>query len=225
MRQALVAEDDPAVRRLVATLLGHEGFSVAECGHGRDAVANAREHDVDLIVLDVDMPMLDGVEACRRIRAFSDAYVILLTGKATEFDKLVGFSAGCDDYVTKPFSAAELMARVRALLRRPRMREPATGNGLRRFGDLVIDAPAREVQVGDRTVELTRTEFDLLDALSASPRLAFSRSQLIARVWGEDWFGDDHLVDVHISNLRRKLGDPRFISTVRGVGYRMSAGA
>jgi DNA-binding response OmpR family regulator len=130
--------------------------------------------------------------------------------------------------VTKPFSAAELLARVRALMRRPRERA-ATEDGLRRFGDLTVHVHAREVTRGGEPVDLTRTEFDLLEALSGSPRLAFSRPRLIERVWGADWFGDDHLVDVHISNLRRKLGDdpaaPRFVSTVRGVGYRMGSGS
>ena len=146
--------------------------------------------------------------------------------RADEVDKIVGLSTGADDYVTKPFSPGELVARVRALLRRPRGETPSTS--ARRFGDLVIDPLAREVRQGDRLVELTRLEFDLLDALSDSPRVAFSRAQLLERVWGPTWFGDEHVVDVHIANLRRKLGDdgaaPRYVRTVRGVGSRMGPG-
>jgi DNA-binding response OmpR family regulator len=144
-------------------------------------------------------------------------------------DKLVGLSVGADDYLTKPFSPRELVARVKVMLRRPR-----TGGGAglaaepRRFGPLSVDAQAREVQLDGRPVELTRTEFDLLDALSAEPRRALSRSQLIAAVWGEGWVGDPHLVDIHIGHIRRKLDDdvanPRFIRTVRGIGYRMGPG-
>jgi DNA-binding response OmpR family regulator len=219
---AVVAEDDDSTRLLVTSLLAQEGFAVAECGDGRGVVDLVRQRAPDLVVLDVELPALNGIEACRRIRAFSDVFVVLLTGKETEADKLVGFSAGCDDYVTKPFSPAELTARVRALQRRL----SSDGNGrVRSFGALSIDPQAREVLLDGRPIELTRTEFDLLATLSGSPRLAFSRSQLIEAVWGADWFGDDHLIDVHISNLRRKLGSPRFIHTVRGVGYRMGAGA
>ena len=211
---------------LVTALLAQEGFTVADCGDGRAAVDLTRERDPDLVVLDVGLPSQSGVEACRRIRDFSDAYVILLTGKGTEADKLTGFSAGCDDYATKPFSAPELIARVRAIQRRLRTNGGvAARNEVRSFGALSIDPLAREVVVDGRAVELTRIEFELLAALSGSPRLAFSRANLIEAVWGADWFGNDHLVDVHISNLRRKLGDPGYITTVRGVGYRMGAGS
>ena len=224
--QALVADDEPAVLGLVATLLRQDGFAVSGCEDGHVAVDLARQLEPDLIVLDVDLPSLDGVEACRRIRAFSEGYVILLTALQSEDDKLAGFAAGCDDYVAKPFSGPELIARARAGLRRLRAAS-AADDGIRRFGRLSIDPRAREVLVGGRRAELTRTEFDLLEALSGSPRLAFSRRRLIEEVWGADWFGDDHLVDVHVSNLRRKLGDDakRYITTVRGIGYRMGPGA
>jgi DNA-binding response OmpR family regulator len=172
------------------------------------------------------LPGIDGVEACRRIRAFSDAYIIMLTAKSDEVDKLVGLSVGADDYLTKPFSPRELVARVRAMLRRPRV--AVVGPDLRRFGELEVDPAGREVRVDGRPVELTRTEFDLLDTLSAQPRVAFSRRQLLEHVWGGDWYGDDHVIDVHVGNLRHKLGDdataPRYIRTVRGVGYRMGGG-
>jgi DNA-binding response OmpR family regulator len=171
---------------------------------------------------------MDGIEVCRRIRTFSDAYVIMLTARRDEVDKLVGLSVGADDYLTKPFSPRELVARIRAMLRRPRAGGPAEARPLRRFGALEIDPAGREVRIGGTEVELTKVEFDLLDALSAEPRVAFSRRRLTERVWGGDWYGDDHVVDVHIANLRRKLGDeaarPRYIRTVRGVGYRMGTG-
>jgi DNA-binding response OmpR family regulator len=151
----------------------------------------------------------------------------MLTAQDTELDKVVGFEAGADDYVTKPFSVAELVGRVKAVLRR-------AGGGTksstpkRTFGALTLDPLAREVTLDGVTLELTRIEFDLLATLTAQPRVAFSRAQLLERVWGENWFGDDHLVDVHVSNLRRKLADdprsPDFVCTVRGVGYRMGAG-
>jgi DNA-binding response OmpR family regulator len=170
------------------------------------------------------LPKVDGIEACRRIRTFSDAYIVMLTARAEEVDKIVGLSIGADDYLTKPFSPRELVARIRAMLRRPRAAEAGT-EPLRRFGDLTIDRAAREALRNGVPVELTRIEFDLLDALSESARLVLTRSQLLERVWGPSWFGDDHVVDVHIANLRRKLGDdprsPRYVRTVRGVGYRM----
>jgi DNA-binding response OmpR family regulator len=221
---AVVAEDDITTRLLITALLTQEGFSVSECDDGRRVVELVRELEPDLVVLDVGLPSQDGVEACRAIRAFSDTYVIMVTGLASEADMLVAFAAGCDDYMSKPFSPAELVARIRALQRRvgaPR----EDGNGIRAFGPLQIDLQAREVVLAGRQVELTRIEFDLLAALSGAPRLAFTRTRLIEEVWGADWFGNDHLVDVHISNLRRKLGSPEFIATVRGVGYRMGAGA
>jgi DNA-binding response OmpR family regulator len=225
--RALVVEDEAPLARLVARYLEREGFMVSLCEDGERAVELAREQDPEVIVLDLMLPGVDGIEACRRIRAFSDAYIVMLTARAEEADKIVGLSTGADDYVTKPFSPGELMARVRAMRRRPRMTggEPAP---LRRFGDLVVDPAAREVRRGDRPVELTRLEFDLLAALSARPRVVFSRRQLLERAWGVDWVGDEHLVEVHIANLRRKLGDdphnPRYVCTVRGVGYRMGPG-
>jgi DNA-binding response OmpR family regulator len=224
----LVVEDAVDVRKLVAGLLDREGLSVVQCDDGVDCVEMVRACAPVLVVLDIDLPSQSGIEACRRIRDFSDAYVLMLSGKDGEVDKVVAFEAGADDYVTKPFSPAELIARVRALRRRPRNGNGAAADDRRQFGPLVIDADAREAWLDGAELQLTRTEFDLLDALSSAPRMAFSRSQLLERVWGESWFGDDHLVDVHVSNLRRKLGDdprgPRFVCTVRGVGFRMGTG-
>jgi DNA-binding response OmpR family regulator len=191
-------------------------------------VATAREVRPDVIVLDLMLPGIDGVEACRRIRAFSDAYVIMLTAKSDEVDKLVGLSVGADDYLTKPFSPRELVARIRAMLRRPRADVSGSDVDIRRFADLEVDVAGREVRVHGRVVELTRTEFDLLEVLTAQPKVAFSRRQLLEHVWHGEWYGDDHVIDVHIGNLRRKLGDdaaqPRYVRTVRGVGFRMGPG-
>jgi DNA-binding response OmpR family regulator len=181
------------------------------------------------VVLDIGLPGIDGVEVCRRLRTFSDAYVVMLTGRQDEVDKLIGLSVGADDYLTKPFSPRELVARIRTMLRRPRTTAgDAREEGVHQFGALRLDPVAREVRVDDRVVELTRTEFDLLAALAARPRQAFTRRQLIDAVWGGDWVGDEHLVDIHIGHARRKLGDdpadPRYVRTVRGVGYRMGPG-
>lgn len=226
--RALVVDDEPPLVRVVSGYLAREGFDVVTAADGEAAVTKAREHEPDVVVLDLMLPGIDGIEVCRRLRSFSNAYVIMLTAKAEEVDKLVGLSVGADDYLTKPFSPRELVARVRAMLRRPRTPQHPDGGTARRFGDLEIDPAAREVRLGGRLIELTRTEFDLLDTLSAHPRVVFSRRQLLDHVWSGEWYGDDHVIDVHVGNLRRKLGDdaghPRFIRTVRGVGYRIGPG-
>jgi DNA-binding response OmpR family regulator len=222
----LVVEDSVEILDLVTDLLRAEGFEVRTSMDGEAALDVARAYDPDLVVLDLNLPGIDGVQVCQRLRAFSQAYVLMLTAKGEEIDKVVGLSVGADDYVTKPFSPRELVARVQALLRRARVEEPVSRE--RVFGDLVVDAEAREVRVAGTPVELTRIEFDLLETLSATPRMAFSRRQLQEAVWGEDWYGDDHAIDVHVSNLRRKIEadprSPRYVKTVRGVGYRMGDG-
>ena len=227
-RRALVVDDEVELGRLVGDYLSREGFAVDVVRNGADALASARSAEPDVVVLDLMMPGIDGVEVCRQLRTFTDAYVIMLTARADEVDKLVGLSVGADDYVTKPFSPRELVARIKAMLRRPRVGQQPEPGPVRRFGDLAVDPEAREVTVAGRPVELTRLEFDLLEALSSRPRLVFSRRQLIERVWGPGWGGDEHVVDVHVARLRRKLGDdptaPRFVLTVRGVGYRMGTG-
>jgi DNA-binding response OmpR family regulator len=232
--RVLVVDDEESLAKVVASYLERDGHEVSCVVDGLAAVEAARAQRPDVVVLDLGLPGLDGIEVCRRLRTFTDCYVVMLTARADEVDKLVGLGVGADDYLTKPFSPRELVARVRVMLRRPRA--PVAGAPVagppaaaeeppRTFGSLSIDVGAREVTVDDRPVEVTRTEFDLLAALSARPRMAFSRRQLIDAVWGERWVGDEHLVDVHIGHLRRKLGDdpaaPRFIRTVRGVGYRM----
>jgi len=227
--RALIVDDEPPLVKLVTSYLEREGFEVTSAADGERAVELARELNPDVIVLDLMLPGIDGIEACRRIRAFSSAYIVMLTARVEEIDRIVGLSTGADDYVTKPFSPGELMARVRAMLRRPRTNgEHAHAHAVRRFGDLEIDPAAREVRRRGEPIELTKIEFDLLDVLSAEPRVAFGREQLLERVWGGDWFGDDHVVDVHIANLRGKLGEDgdgaRYVRTIRGVGYRMGDG-
>lgn len=229
--RALVVEDDVHMASLVGSYLEREGFEVTLSHDGLDAVQRAREVDPDVVVLDLGLPGQDGVEVCRQLRTFSDAYVVMLTARADEVDTVVGLSVGADDYVTKPFSPRELVARLRAMLRRPRPLGAGAADdaSIRRFGPLAIDPVGRDVWLEDEPISLTRTEFDVLAALSERPRMAFSRRQLVDAVWGESWVGDEHLVDVHIGHLRRKLGDDaaeaRFIRTVRGVGYRMGTGA
>ena len=222
----LVVDDEIALAGVVAGYLEHEGFTALQAHDGPNAVAMADKHRPDLIVLDVMLPGFDGVEACRQIRLFTDAYIIMLTARDEEIDKIVGLSVGADDYLVKPFSPRELIARVRAMLRRPRA--VPVNPAVTVLGDLTIDPEARKVTVDGAPVDLTRTEFDLLAAMADRPRAAFSRRQLITEVWGADWYGDEHLVDVHVGHLRRKLGDdatePRYVRTVRGVGYGLGEG-
>ena len=227
--RALVVEDEAKLAELLGSYLERDGFEVAVVHDGLEAVATARATDPDVVVLDLGLPSLDGVEVCRQLRTFSDAYVVMLTARSEEVDTLIGLSVGADDYMTKPFSPRILMARVQAMMRRPRQPQEADAlDGARTFGALIIDPLGRDVWLDGQPLSLTRTEFDLLAALSARPRMAFSRRQLIDAVWGPSWVGDEHLVDVHIGHLRRKLDDDatqgRFIRTVRGVGYRMGSG-
>ncbi len=222
--RVLVVDDEPVLAGTVVNYLDRAGFDARAVHTGAEAVAVAREWAPDVVVLDIGLPGLDGLEVCRRLRRFSTCYVIMLTARADEEDTLEGLSVGADDYMTKPFSVRELVARVQAQLRRPR----GTGAADRVLGELVIDPGARQVLVSGTPVDLTPTEFDLLDALSAEPGVAHSRRRLIDAVWGRHWVGDEHLVDVHVGNLRRKLGDPaatpRWITTVRGHGYRLGQG-
>ena len=220
-RQVLVVDDEPGIRRVLRGYLEGEGLEVDEAGTGEEALARVRRAAPDLVLLDVMLPDLDGIEVLRRLRTFSDVYVVLVTARAEETDKLVGLAVGADDYVTKPFSPREVVARVKAVLRRGR--GAAQGERLVLDG-LVVDLAARVVVVDGRTVTLSALEFDLLAALAESPGRVFSRRQLLERVWGYDFYGDERVVDVHIRSLRKELGDdaaaPRLIGTVRGVGYK-----
>ena len=231
--RALVVEDETELAAVLGSYLERAGYEVAVVHDGLRAVELARELDPDVVVLDLGLPGLDGIEVCRRLRTFSDCYVVMLTARSDEVDKLIGLSVGADDYMTKPFSPRELLARLQAILRRPRPKNPSRPEGREpnaavRLGGLSIDVAARETWLHDELVRLTRTEFDLLITLAERPRLVFSRRQLIDRVWGPEWAGDEHLVDVHIGHLRRKLDDDagqgRYVRTIRGVGYRMGTG-
>lgn len=219
----LVVDDEPPLVELVRSYLSREGFEILTAGDGPAAVQLVRDEAPDVVVLDVMLPGFDGLEVCRQIRTFSDAYVLMLTARGEEIDRIVGLTVGADDYLVKPFSPRELVARVKALLRRsrqaPRQAPLPTG--------LAFDAGRHEVIVDGSSVSLTTTEFDLLAALVSDPGVVVPRSHLLDRVWGSAFVADDHLVDVHVGNLRRKLGDdpaaPRFIETIRGVGYRLRA--
>jgi DNA-binding response OmpR family regulator len=219
----LVVDDESSIRNLVRSYLAAENYAVLEAENGEEAVRLVREQLPDLVVLDVSMPLLDGIEALRQIRTFSDVYVVMLTARSEEVDKLIGLSVGADDYLTKPFSPRELVARIKAVLRRKRDTAPAASDALT-FGDIEVDVAKRIVRVDAQPVELTTLEFDLLTALAAQPGRVFSRRQLIEAIWGWDYFGDERVVDVHVRKLRHALGDdatdPRFIGTVRGVGYK-----
>jgi DNA-binding response OmpR family regulator len=230
-RRAVVVEDDPDIRALLCELLGQSGFTVTEVGDGTAALAALAEQDPDLVTLDLNLPDLDGIEVCRRIRQTSDAYVIMLTARPDEIDRLVGLETGADDYLNKPFSPRELQARVAAMMRRPRQRgtsAPADEHEVFRLEGLTVDVGARTAVLDGAELDLTRTEFDLLSVLLRGPRRVWSRDALLRLVWGSDWAGDGHLVEVHVGNLRRKLGDDprqgRFVRTVRGVGYRLGPG-
>lgn len=227
----LVVEDDEPIRDLISKYLRAEGFNVLTADDGFSALTQARSMQPDLIVLDVMLPGQDGLEVCRRIQQELDVYVLMLTARTEEVDKIVGLSVGADDYLTKPFSPRELVARVKAILRRsrtlaPRDRAPVEKGGLR-FEALLIDPETREVSRNGQAVELTQREFDLLYALAEQPGRVFNRDQLLERVWGHDFAGIDRVVDVHIGLLRRKLeedpGNPTLIQTVRGVGYKFAA--
>ncbi len=216
----LVVEDAPEFTQVVTTVLTNAGYAVRTAGSVAQAMGALAKAEPDVVILDLGLPDGDGLDLCRVIRDRCSAYVLVLTGRDEEVDKLLGFRLGADDYVTKPFSPRELLARVDALLRRPRGDDPTSVQ--RTIGDLVLDPRAREVFVAGDRVELTRIEFDLLDALTDEPGAVRSRRELMDRVWGESWVGDDHVVDVHVANLRKKIDAGALrsrIRTVRGVGY------
>jgi DNA-binding response OmpR family regulator len=236
-RNAVVIEDDPDVRALLVELLQQSGFAVTDCSSGGEGLRAVRELDPDLVTLDLTLPDLDGQVVCSRLREDTDAYVIMLTGRNDEVDRLLGLEKGADDYLIKPFSTRELQARVAAMMRRPRKRSTASvtdvtaeanGNEVLKLGPLEVDLEGRLAHLNGVELPLTRIEFDLLATLMSGPRRVWPRETLLRTVWGTEWAGDGHLVEVHMGNLRRKLGDDprngRFIRTVRGVGYRLGTG-
>jgi DNA-binding response OmpR family regulator len=216
--RVLVVDDEPPIVNLVQGYLEREGWTVLTASDGDAGLDIVRREQPDVVVLDLMLPGLDGVEVCRELRTFSNAFVVMLTAKSEEIDKLIGLAVGADDYMTKPFSPRELVARIKAILRRARSSSPAAPG-------LEVDVSRRVTRVDGEPVELTRTEFDILAALARDPGSVVDRPALLASVWGPG-YTDDHLVDVHVANLRRKLGDhpdhPRFVETVRGVGYRLA---
>ncbi len=225
-RCVLVVDDEQKIRSLVASYLRAEGFEVIEADDGSAAVAAVGSRRPDLVIMDIRMPGMDGLEALAEIRRISEVYVILLTARAEENDRIIGLSVGADDYVVKPFSPRELVARVKAVLRRGRR---ASGDETDRldFDSITVDVARREVTRDGRQVDLTALQFDLLATLAESPGRVFTRRQLIERVWGWDFFGDERIVDAHIRNLRGALEDdpanPEVVGTVRGAGYKLVA--
>lgn len=223
-RRILLVEDDPTLRQALSFNLSREGYEVATAADGPSGLEAARNDRLDLILLDVMLPGMSGVEVLRALRGEGvTTPVIILSAKGDEIDRVVGLKVGADDYVAKPFSRPELLARIEAVLRRQR-REPDAPEARDElsYGDLAIDVARREVRIGEEPIHLTTREFDLLAHMAASPGRIFTRDQLLARVWGYDYEGDGRTVDVHISWLRGKLrgsGGHNFFRTVRGVGY------
>lgn len=216
----LLIDDEVAILNLISAYLKPEGFEVFTATDGLSALQAARVYQPDIIVLDVMLPGMDGVEVLTRLRRESEVYVIMLTAKTEETDKIIGLSVGADDYVTKPFSPRELVARIKAALRRMRSDGEARIGNILQYSHIRIDTGSRQVWVDSRPVELTQTEFDLLAALAEHRGMVLSREQLLEKVWGYDYFGDLRVVDVHLGHLRQKLGNDQLITTVRGVGYR-----
>jgi two-component system, OmpR family, alkaline phosphatase synthesis response regulator PhoP len=221
MTKILVIDDEPSIINLVTAYLKPEGYEVYTASDGNAGLKAARTFKPDLIILDLMLPGMDGIELLSRLRRESDVYVIMLTARTDETDKIVGLSVGADDYVTKPFSPRELVARVKAALRRIKT---VTDSGVERsvlsFKHVIIDVNAHTVSVDDIPIELTAIEFDLLHALAENRGRVLSREQLLEKIWGAEYFGEMRVVDVHLGHVRQKLGNDSLIATVRGVGYR-----
>ena len=216
----LVVDDEPNIADLIELYLAREGYRVVKAGDGEAGLRAVAEHRPRLVVLDVGLPDIDGLEVCRRLRQNSTIPVIFLTARDSEVDRVLGLELGADDYVTKPFSPAELIARVKAVLRRT---DQVGGAEVIAAGDVAVDLGRREVRVRGEAVAFTTKEFELLQFLAEHPGLALSRQQILDGVWGYDWFGDSRTVDVHVAQLRKKLDGAVQIDTVRGVGYRLEA--
>lgn len=223
MAKILVIDDEPSITNLVSAYLKPEGYEVYTAADGNAGLKAARAFKPDLIILDIMLPGMDGIELLSRLRRESEVYVIMLTARTEETDKVVGLSVGADDYVTKPFSPRELVARIKAALRRLKT---GAGSGVREAGSVLsfkhirIDTGARTVRVDENPIELTAIEFDLLKALAENRGRVLTREQLLEKVWGGEYFGEMRVVDVHLGHVRQKLGRDDLITTVRGVGYR-----
>jgi DNA-binding response OmpR family regulator len=216
----LLVEDEEDIATLVRTYLERDGFRVIWAARGAEAALALEQHDIRLAILDLQLPDSDGLDLCRAIRSTSQLPIVIVTARDEEIDRITGLEVGADDYVTKPFSPRELLARVHAVLRRA---EPETGNGQVAVGDLVLDHAGRTVTVRGSDVELTSMEFDLLAFLLAHPGIVMSRERLLERVWGLSFPGGTRTVDVHVAQLRKKLDRPDLIRTVRGSGYKAAA--
>jgi DNA-binding response OmpR family regulator len=220
-RRILLVDDEPSLQKMLQHALEREGFQIQIAGDGEEALEMFSSFEPHLIVLDIMLPKLDGTEVCRRIRSQSDVPILMLTAKDDEIDRVVGLELGADDYVTKPFAVRELVARVRAIMRRSSVPQGQKPDELV-YDGLRINLPSRRVAVGEGDVDLTYTEFELLITLAANPGRVFSRGALLRRVWGDE-FRDERTVDVHIRHLREKIErdprNPEFIHTARGVGY------
>jgi DNA-binding response OmpR family regulator len=221
----LLVDDEDAVQKLLSFPLERDGYRVIPARDGEEALVRFSENDVDLVVLDLMLPRLDGLEVCKRLRARSTVPIIMLTARDDELDKVLGLELGADDYITKPFSIREFRSRVRALLRRASVqrRDDRTDEVIR-VGELVVDVPRRVVEVDGRPAQLTYVEFELLRTLAASPGRVFTRQMLLEAIWGGSDYRDPRTIDVHVRHLREKLErdarEPELILTVRGVGYR-----
>lgn len=218
-QRILVIDDDPKITSFLRRALSYEGYDVDIANSGEEGLRIAREHELDLVVLDVMLPGIDGFEILRRLRAGGDVPVMMLTAKDDLSDRVKGLDIGADDYLVKPFAVEELIARVRALLRR---QQPATTTNLLKFADLTLDTATREARRGERSIELTTREFELLSLFLRHPRQVLPRATILERVWEYDFGGDSNVLDVYIGYLRNKLeasGEPRLIYTVRGAGY------
>jgi two-component system, OmpR family, alkaline phosphatase synthesis response regulator PhoP len=217
----LLIDDEPSIHNVVTAYLKAEGYEYLSSMDGLAGLNTARTFKPDIIILDIMLPGMDGIELLANLRRESNVYVIMLTARAEETDKIVGLSVGADDYLTKPFSPRELIARIKAALRRIQStNNPSDAASTLTFPHLRIDPSARRVWVVDQFIDLTAVEFDLLVALAQHHGMVLSREQLLEKAWGYDYFGDTRVVDVHIGHIRQKLGDDRFIETIRGVGYR-----
>jgi len=213
----LLVEDEESIGTLLRTYLGRDGYRVLWVRSGEEALVELTRHPIRIVVLDVALPGLDGLEVCRRIRAHSAVPIVMLTARDEEPDRVAGLEVGADDYVTKPFSPRELVARIKAILRRA---EPKTVDTVLQLADVIVDLEGREAMVEGREVVLTAKEFDLLAYFLECPGIVLSRDRLLDRVWGVSYPGGTRTVDVHVGQLRRKLGRPQLIRTVRGAGYK-----
>ncbi len=212
----LVVDDEELIRNVIKEYLTMENYTVDEAGNGEEAIAKTKVNDYNLIIMDIMMPKMDGYQACKEIKKTKDIPFIMLSARSEEYDKLIGFDLGIDDYVTKPFSPKELVARVKAILKRN-----TTDTYTYKFEGLTINDLAHEVRVDDKKVNLTPKEYDLLKYLVTNKNIALSREQLLTNIWGYDFFGDDRTIDTHIKTLRNSLGKYRkFIVTVRAIGYK-----